>query len=202
MTSAPTLDEIAHLVSTCTGAQEFSYLPRFDIALEDGSRVALIAPDHRYAKWGNFDDKIVFWDPLGDGPYHVVASPRAGITTLPLDERVTNKIPVYDLQRMSDTVVYPPRVDTQGTVKCYFGSATDTARDYYEGKFLYGIKLDSGLKILVAGDGLPDNISLHTKASEIHNGLVFLSAAISGRRDLIGRPIYLASKLERIAKAA
>ena len=190
----PTLDEIASIVSASTGDKEFEYLPRYDIALPDKSRVALIAPNHRYARWHGFNDKIVFWDALEDGPYHFVASRRAGVTTVAIDEKYPLSIPVYDLQRMNVTAAYPEHLEGRGTPYGSWGSATDTAREHYEGKFLYGITLDSGLKVLVAGDA-PEKNSYPLPKMDV-------SADVTGRRDLIGRPIYLASRLVSVGKAA
>ncbi len=190
----PTLDEIASIVSTGTGDKEFEYLPRYDIELSDKSRVALIAPDHRYNESHGFNDRIIFWDAFKDGPYHFVASSRAGVTTVAIDKKYTERIPVYNLQRMNVTAAYPEHFEAQGRPSCYWGSATDTAREHYEGKFLYGITLDSGLKVLVAGDAPEKNSYLLPKMD--------VSADVTGRRDLIGRPIYLASRLVSVGKAA
>ena len=194
MIDTPTLDEIASIVGTTTGNKEFEYLPRYDIELSDRSQVALIAPDYRYAGWRGFNDKIVFWDPFKDGPYHFVAARRTRVPTIAINGRFTEKIPVYDLQRMNVTASYPDHLEGRGTPCGPWGIATDTASGHYKGKFLYGITLDSGLKVLVAGDAPEKNVYPLPKMD--------VSADVTGKRDLIGRPIYLATKLVPIEKAA
>src|SRR3990167_7699568 len=100
MTQFPsTLNEIVSFVASSTGEEEFSYKPRYDLEF-GGTKAALIMPDHRYAHWGGFQDKTLFWDPLRDGPYHVVASLRKGVTTKALLAVPSPpEIPVYDLER-------------------------------------------------------------------------------------------------------
>ncbi len=189
------LNEIASIVGTSTGGEEFSYKPRYDLQLDSGKIVALITPDHRYTHWGNFQDKIVFWDPLRDGPYHISASLRKGALTDPINDKIKNKIPVYDLERIAITADYPSSLNTQGTVRGWAGSKTDVAEDHYPGKFLYYTQLDSGLKILLAGDAPPPGLHTPTR--------VHFSAHTSGRRDLIGRSIYVAdSQLILVEKVA
>lgn len=188
------LDEIVSFVGSSTGEKEFEYRPRYDLEV-GGRKAAIIMPDHHYAHWGGFEDKIVFWDPLRDGPYHVVASLREGVTTKALlDVQSPPEIPVYDLERIAIAADYPSSLDAEATLRGYAGSKTDTAQNYYPGKFLYYTQLDSGLKLLVAGDAPSGN--LHTPMR------VQLSARTSGRRDLIGRPIYFAQHIHFLEKAA
>ena len=189
-----TLNEIVSFVASSTGEEGFSYKPRYDLEF-GGTTAALIMPDHQYAHWGDFQDKIVFWDPLRDGPYHVVASLRDGVTAKALcNVPFPPEIPVYDLERITIAADYPSSLDVEATVRGYAGSATDVAQHHYPGKFIYYTQLDSGLKLLVVGDAPLGN--LHTPAR------VQLAARTSGRRDLIGRPIYVAQDLRFLEKAA
>ncbi len=189
------LDHIVSIVGYSTGDKESFYKPRYDLQLDGGERVALITPDHRYAHGGGFQDKIVFWDPTSDGPYHVVASLRKGTVIEALLDSKKIEIPVYDLKRIAVTADYPSSLDTQAIVRTWAGSKTDVAEDHYPGKFIYYTQLDSGLKLLLAGDVPPQHF--HTPIR------VHFSAHTSGKRDLIGRPIYAAdSQLVPVEKAA
>ena len=193
------LEAVGLVVGTSTGRAELDNNPRFDMELSGIGRVSLITSDKDYAQWGShsLENVIPFWNPIEDGEHHIVARRRDdsgyAVMTRPIGENKSSSlIPVYDLERIALNVPFPETIDTDGQLQMFCGRETDKARAYYTGQHLYGIKLDSGGKFLVAGEGLDLNCgeTIHVVAKK------------SGRVDRIARPIYLAELLTKVRDAA
>jgi len=192
------VEDLGVIVSTSTGQKEFGYRPRFDIELSRIGKVALIAPDDDYAIWGSFGNRIPFWDPIRDGEHCIVANRRDGggsiILTRPIYDPVASSspVPVYNLEKIALNVSFPEVIDADGRLQCFYGSSTTVAQAYYYGQHLYGVRLDTGEKVLVAGEGLDPHCG-----KKIH-----VVAKRSGKADRIARPIYIAELLTEVRDAA
>ncbi len=198
----PRLDTIAKIVSTSTGHADLDYKARFDAEVDGLGRIALVAPLHDYVPITQWNIKIPLWNPMRIGDHHIVATQRrvhdepTMITAINEEYRgkTGNILPVYDLERIALTHPFPDSINENGTVRCFGGKDTDVAKAYHAGKHLYGIELDNGLNIMVAGEGV---LGIESQGKRVH-----VIAHPTGKVDLISRPIYEADVLEEVKRVA